>query len=82
MNRSIVAARRIVVLGCIFFLPGAGQTVSAAGRGPRQDTAKVDDRSAVVDRAVAAMRANLAGHEKDPAGDVFKNLGHILAQAA
>ncbi len=76
MTRSIVllAACCMTALGAGFTWQGKGNPAATSGPALMQDTTKHDDAGAVVERELAKLRGSIAGREKQPATEVFKNI--------
>jgi hypothetical protein len=76
MTRSIVllAACCIMASGAGFARHGEGGPAATAGRALVQDTTKHDEGTAVVEGELAKLRGSIAGREKQPATEVFKNI--------
>ena len=76
MTRSIVlfAACCITALGAGFAWHGAGDHAAPSGPALMQDTTKHDDGAAVVEHELGELRGSIAGREKQPATEVFKNI--------
>jgi hypothetical protein len=65
---------------CVMFF-SAGVALRTPGASPRpagtvveQDSAGREQNAQMIERALGELRAKIAGREKEPAGDVFKNI--------
>jgi hypothetical protein len=76
MTRWIVAASAccIIVIVSGFAAHGPGGQGVAPERAVTQDTTKQDEGKAVVEHELGGLRASIAGREKQPATEVFKNI--------
>jgi hypothetical protein len=76
MTRWIIAAASccITVIGVGFAWHGPGDTTDAPNRVLRQDTTRHEEGTNVVERELGELRGRIAGREKQPATEVFKNI--------
>jgi len=75
-DRWIIAAASccITVIGVGFAWHGPGDTTDAPNRVLRQDTTRHEEGTNVVERELGELRGRIAGREKQPATEVFKNI--------
>jgi hypothetical protein len=76
MKRSYVLAAALCVM---FFSAGValrtpGSLPRPAGSAVEQDTAGREQNAQMIEHELGELRAKIAGREKEPAGDVFKNI--------
>ena len=76
MKRSYALAAAL----CLMFF-SAGVALRTPGSSPRpagpaveQDTASHEQNAQLIEHELGELRAKIAGREKEPAGDVFKNI--------
>jgi hypothetical protein len=76
VTRSIIGASALVVAlaAAGFALQGTGDLLPAHPVQVVRDTTRHDDAASVIEHELTELRAKIAGHEKQPANEVFKNI--------
>jgi hypothetical protein len=76
MTRGIIAAAAIcvTVFAAGFARQGPGSPAAAPGSAVRQDSAKQEEGQSVIEHELSELREKIAGREKQPAAEVFKNI--------
>jgi len=80
ISRAAVCCIMVVAAG--FSWKGAGFAAAPSEGAVTQDTTKKDDAAAAIQHELDKLRGSIAGREKQPASEVFKNIQSVRTMEA